>query len=300
MKKIDTSTEKLLFIQYPSGGYGFYLTRLINSFVTNIVRVDDLFSFDYLGTSHSLPLVVGDIHHEQQRTLHSYDKKYLSDIDQQKYILIPYCPGIFNDTTDNIKINFPNAKILRLYYQDNTWPLVFQNCIIKAAVGTLENDVEFDDKKFGSSENWARRENFNLMFEHHYYRKMWKAYEHKQFLNIDIFELLTNPQHCLTQVANFINGTTHNLDLLPARHQQFLDANSNTVRHFEILHTVKSLKVEKDLMHITDLYQQAVMNFYIQLKYNFVILSNDYADWFTNTKEIVTMLKEHGVNIDSN
>ena len=289
----------MLLIQYPSGGYGFYLARLINSFVTNIVSVDDSFSFDHLGTSHSLPLVAGDIHHEQQRTLHSTDEKYQSGIDQQKYILIPYCPGIPNDTTDNIKNNFPNAKILRLCYQDNTWPLVFQNCIIKAAVGTLENDVEFDHNKFGSSEDWARRENFSLMFAQHHYRNIWKAHKHEQFLNIDIFELLANPQQCLEQVAGFIGGTTTQLDSLPARHQEFLNANPNTVRHFEILRTVESLKIEKDLTGIDHLYQQAVMNFYIQSKFNFVIPSNDYANWFTNTKEIVTMLMDHGAYIDT-
>jgi len=300
MIELNKDSKNLLLINYPSGGYGYYFTRLINSFVTNVVQTADLFEFDQLGTSHLLPLVAGDIHHEQNRNLYSVNDCYQHDIDQQKYILIPYCPGIQNDTTTNLEVNFPNAKIARLCYYDNTWPLVFQNCITKAVVGTLGTDVEFDDKRFGSSENWARRENFDLMFAHHHYRNMWKTHEHVQFLNIDIFDLLTNPQHCLAQVADFINGTTTNLDLLPTRHQQFLNANPNTVRHFEILHTVESLKIEKDLTHITNLYQQAVINFYIQTKFNFIIPPNDYADWFTNTKEIVTMLKDHGVDIDSN
>lgn len=300
MIELNKDSKNLLLIDYPSGGYGYYFTRLINGFVTNVVKTFDLFQFDQLGTSHLLPLVAGDIHFEHHRTLYVIDTKYQSEIDQQKYILIPYCPGIQNDTTENLKNNFPNAKIIRLYYKDNTWPLVFQNCIVKASMGNIDTNIEFDDKKFGSVEDWARRENFNLIFEHHQYRNMWKQHDHDRFLNIDIFELLIDPVQCLQQVADFINGTILTTDMIPIRHQQFLNSNPNTMTHLEILQIVDSLDIEQDLTHIQHLYQQAVMNFYIQLKFNLVIPANDYADWFTNTKEIVTMLQDHGVKFDTN
>jgi hypothetical protein len=295
MNKIDNQSENLLLISYPSGGYGFYLTRLINYFVTNVVSTTDSFLFDDLGTSHSLPLVVGDIHFEKNRTLTVGVEAYQFDIDQQKYILIPYCPGINSDNPNNVIDMFPNAKIIRLFYQDNTWPLVFQNCIVKAATGNTEDDIEFDAEIFGSSDAWARRENFELLFKNHHYRTMWK--QHDTVLNIDIFTLLTDPQHCLHQIAGLINGSVTRMDELAIKHQQFLDANPNTVRHLEILDIVKSLAKDQDLSHINQLYQQAVLNFYIQLKFNFVIPSNDYANWFTNTKQIVTMLNNHEVKI---
>jgi hypothetical protein len=295
MIEIDKTSKNLLLINYPSGGYGFYLARLINHFVTNIVQTTDTFLFDRRGRSHSLPLVVGHIHFEQNCILSTVDDRYQSEIQKQKYVTIPYCPGILNDTTSNLKHNFPNAKIIRLCYHDNVWPLIFQNCILKAASGTLEDNVEFDCEKFGSSDDWARRENFSLLFTHHHYRTMWK--DHDKCLNIDIFELLTATQDCLHQVANFIGGSIINLDDLPNRHQQFLNANPNTVCHLEILDIVKNLNINRDLTHINQLYHQAVLNFYLQLKFNFIIPSNDYADWFTNTKEIVTMLNDHGVDI---
>lgn len=295
------TNPNLLLIQYPSGGYGYYLARLINSFVTNVVITPDLFDFDELGTSHSLPLVIGDIHHEQKRTtLNNIDAQYCTEDNQHKYIVIPYCPGIQNDTTDNIKTNYPTAKIIRLCYFDNTWPLIFQNCIVKALKGTTENNIEFDSSKFGSSDSWARRENFSLLFEHHHYRNMWKPHVDDQFLNVDIYTLLSDPQQCLHQVANLIGGSTAQLDQLPTKHQIFFDANPNTVKHFDILRTVQMLPEQKSLRHIDTLYHQAVLNFYIQTKFDFTIPSNDYANWFTNTQEIVTMLKDHGVNIDTN
>ena len=316
MTEINQASKNLLLINYPSGGYGFYLARLINRFVTNVVQTDDRFLFDRLGTSHSLPLVVGTnvsqtddcFLFDHLGTSHSLspvvghvqfckpvDDMYQLEIQKQKYVTIPYCPGIPNDNLHNLKNNFPNAKIIRLCYQDNVWPLVFQNCILKAASGTLEDNVEFNYEKFGSSDDWARRENFSLLFEHHHYRTMWKA--HDKCLNIDIFELLTATQDCLQQVANFIGGSTINLDDLSLKHQQFLKANPNTIQHLEIFDIVNNLHVDRDLTHINQLYHQSVLNFYVQLKFNFVIPSNDYANWFTNTKEIVTMLNDHGVEI---
>jgi hypothetical protein len=300
MTEIDKTDKNLLLINYPSGGYGVYLTRLINKFVTNVVQTNDDFLFDDLGTSHSLPLVVGHIHYGVNRMLHAADSTHWANIKKQKYILIPYCPGIPDDTTDNLKNNFPNAKIIKLCYQDNTWPLVFQNCIVKAVQGTSEANVEFDVEKFGVLDDWARRENFSLLFEHHHYRIMWKEHVHDNWLNIDISELITDPQNCLEKVANFIGGSMINLRELPFRHQQFLNANPNTVQHLEILNIVKNLNIDRDLTHINQLYHQAVLNFYVQLEFNFVIPANDYANWFTNTKEIVTMLKDHGVYIDTN
>lgn len=299
MIKLDQASENLLLINYPSGGYGFYFTRLINSFVTNIVKTNDSFEFDQLGTSHLLPLVTGHIHWEQNRTLHIIDSKYQPDVNQQKYILIPYCPGIENNITENLKHNFPKAKIIRLCYKDNTWPLIFQNCIVKAGMGNLDTDIKFDDKKFGSSEDWARRENFNFIFNDHEFRNMWKEHSHERFLNIDIFEILINPTQCLQQVANFIGSDTQMMDMLPIKHKQFLKANPNTITHLKILEIINSLNIEQDLTHIQQLYSQAVLNFYIQLKFNFVIPTNDYNNWFTNTNEIVTMLQDHGVDIDT-
>ena len=56
-------------------------------------------------------------------------------------------------------------------------------------------------------------------------------------------------------------------------------------------------KQSDDLTHITDIWSQAVIYYYIWLKYNVEVPHNDYANWFTNTKEIVTMLRDNGVEV---
>jgi hypothetical protein len=297
MINLDKSKKNLLLIHYPSGGYGFYLTRLINGFITNVVKTPDDFLFDSVGTSHPLPLVAGSIHFDQNQTLISVSDQYQFDIARQKYVLIPYCTGIQSDDITALINTFTNAKIIRLYYNDDTWPLVFQNCIIKAALETLETAVEFDSITFGSSDDWAKRENFFLLLKNHHYRHMWNECDLPQFLNINVVDLLTDPETCLRSIANFIDGTIVDLDLLPGRHQQFLDSNLNTVRHLEILHIVKNLRLTQNLKHIDHLYQQAVLNFYLQLRYNFEVPPNDYSDWFTNTTDIVKMLEDNNIII---
>jgi hypothetical protein len=297
MVELDKSKKNLLLINYPSGGYGYYLTRLINAFITNVVKTSDDFSFDSVGTSHQLPLVAGDVHFDQNKNLISISDEYQVEIAQKKYILIPYCTGIQSDDVTSLTNAFPNAKIIRLYYEDDTWPLVFQNCITKAALETLETAVEFDHTVFGSSDDWAKRENFYLLLKNHHFRHMWNQCDSTRFLNINILDLLTKPENCLRSIANYIHGTVIDLDALQTRHQQFLDSNSNTVRHLEILHIVKNLKLTQSLKHIDHLYQQAVLNFYLQLRYKFEVLPNDYSDWFTNTTDIVKMLEDHNITI---
>lgn len=297
MIKVDPQSKNLLLVSYPSGGYGFYMARLINFFVTNVIKTSDLFQFDETGTSHLLPLVAGDIHFEQNHNLRSIDQIYQSDIDQQKYIIIPYCPGINNDNPYKIEKDFPNSKIIRLYYQDNTWPLVFQNCIIKAANDTLEKKVKFESERFGSSDDWAQRENYTLLCQHHELREKWKPHANKHWLNIDIYDLITNPHGCLYKVAEFIDGNLEQIDLLDHKHQQFLNANPHTVQHLANLQIVNDLLKEKSLNHITELYQQAVINFYVKCKFDFWVPPNDYADWFTNTTQIVKMLNQHGIRL---
>jgi hypothetical protein len=299
MIDINEISKNLLLIQYPSGGYGYYLCRLINSFVSNVVSTKDPWTFDTVGTSHSLPLVVGDIHHEHSRHLHALEEKYLENIQNQKYIIIPYCPGIENDSTKNLELKYPTAKKIRLWYDDRTWPLVFQNCIIKALQGSLEENVKFDSALFNSSDNWARRENYTLLNETHSFRQMWKPYNNNNFLNVNIFDLINDPKQVIINIANLIQ-TTADLTELLAYHQKFLNANPNTVEHFQILEIINNIKQEYDLSSITSLYQQAVFNFYIKQKFNFEIPVYDYSNWFANTLEVVKMLKKHGVHIDSN
>lgn len=289
--------KNLLFIHYPSGGYGFYLTRLINRYVSGIVKVHDSFDFDHLGTSHSLPLVYGDVHFNQNRILHidQADPIYHNDISQGLYTLIPYCPGINDDKIQDTLNYYPDCKVVRLCYDDRTWPLVFYNAIVKAKQDNINRDVFFDREKFGSDADWAKRENFSLLCKHHSLRSQWKMVTDYRILNIDIFALLTNPGRVISDIAQFVYGkiTYDDLDL-KCKHQAFLAANPATAMHLEILQISNELGTFRDLGWIKELFWQAVTNFYVEEKYNITIKVNDHPDWFTNTKNIVELIPSFG------
>jgi hypothetical protein len=71
--------------------------------------------------------------------------------------------------------------------------------------------------------------------------------------------------------------------------------------YFDCLDIINCLDTNfsKDLRGVTDIWTQAVVYYYIWLKFNIEVPHNDYSNWFTNTSDIVTMLKEQGVDIDS-
>jgi hypothetical protein len=284
-------SDNVLFIDYPSGGYGFYLTRLLNRYMSGIVQTDDDFDFDNLGTSHSLPLVYGDIHHNQNRVLSKNLtlSKYHKSIEQGHMILVPYCPGITTDKIAQTLDVYPNSKIIRLYYDDRAWPLVFYNAIYKAMRGDINIDVMFDPGRFGSDSAWARRENFMLLLTSHHLRDQWKPVDDHRIINIDIFSLLTDTQICLEKIGSALQKSINCWDLYE-KHRLFLQHNSPTVTHLSILATLDNLNFPKDLTHISELYWQAVFNFYIETRYNISIPVNDFPDWFTDTTEINMLL----------
>lgn len=288
---IDRSSSNLLLIQYPPGGFGFYIARLINSFVTNVVQTPDQFEFDRVGSSHLLPLVAGDIEYQRSRDLYDPDPQYWPAIQAGQFVVIPHCPGMADDSLNRALTTFPRARILRVVYHDSAWPLVFQNCIIKAKLGTLENDVAFDHERYGSDADWAVRENYTLVLQGHDFRHLWKPYQAHNVYNLDVYTLLTNPAAALEFIAEIVGGQVHDIQDLPQRHQQFLSLNQNTADHLEIYSLATTLPPAIDLTHITDIYQQAVFNFYVQTEFKIEIPVNDYANWFQNTDQVRDLVR---------
>ena len=293
-------SSNVIFIHYPSGGYGFYLTRLINRYISGIVRVDDTFEFDSLGTSHSLPLVYGHVHWNKNRGFdpNSYDPRYHDSIVSGNNVLVPYCPGINDDRISETLEFFPQSRLIRLWYDDKTWPLVFFNTIVKALEGSVNKDVFFDPTRFGSSSDWARRENFSLLFENHPLRMAWKAKTHDRVHNINILSLLTDTENSLQDIAAFLGQSlqANHMDM-QSKHQKFLQHNSMTVLHLEILTLLDDLRPNRALHWVPDLFWQAVINFYIKQRFGFEVPCNTYSDWFDNTEQIVIMLKKQGIEI---
>lgn len=293
-------SDRLILIQYPSGGYGFYLTRLINRYVSGVVKVDDKFEFDRFGTSHGLPLVYGHIHFNQNQNfdISSADPVYHQSILQGNHVLVPYCPGINDDKISETMDFFPGSRLIRLWYDDDSWPLVFFNAITKAKRGDVNKDVAFDSTQFGSAEQWARRENFSLLFENHPLRYQWKAVQHENVHNVNILSLLNDPLNCLQGIADYL-GQSCQIDHqdISAKHREFFKHNASAVLHLQILDLINDLASQRSLDWVKDLFWQAAINFYIKQQYGIEVPCNTYSNWFKDTEEIVIMLKKQGISI---
>jgi hypothetical protein len=290
-----TTLSNLLVIEYPSGGFGFYVARLINQHINGVIKTPDSLEFDALGTSHLLEtatITIGPVNRPTWE-LHVYPE-YQNQYKLGQYPVIPACPGI-NFGSGNLNKQFPN--ITTIYYNDDTWPLVFYNCIYKAKQGDIVLDVSFNSNAFGSTDNWALRENYTLMLASSELRNQWSINSNNLSLSISVTEIIKNPKAVIKNIAKHYGLKVNSFDGLGDLHNKFLKSNPQINLHFSIIHAVENLNLLQDLGFVNSIYWQAVFNFYIQQKYQIEIPVNDYANWFTNTKDVVIMLNNLGVNI---
>jgi len=115
---------------------------------------------------------------------------------------------------------------------------------------------------------------------------------------LDVGELYEDYDLCRSSI-NGIVKTEDFYDLW----KEWREANAKYVDPVKIADNIVSCILtnhHEDLTHISDIWTQAVVYYYIWVKYNIEVPHNDYSNWFTNTADIVKMLKEHGVDIDSN
>lgn len=287
---IDKSFENILVIHYPSGGYGYYIARLVNYFLQGTVPVEDTWQFDHLGTSHlyrptitamkPLDLLQG---YQPKISSHAYDL-----LKQGNWAVVPCCTGIDNDDISPVLEFFPNAQVLRVSYDEDSWPLIFYNTIVKAKQGNIDQDVEFDQTRFGSSDDWARRENYTTMMHSHPLRKNWKT--QKEFCEVTVDRVINDPLELLTTAAHLTGLTIKSTDQIETLHQKFLQSNTQIKTYHQIKHAVNSLHDHLPLNDITELYWQAYCYYQIERIFGIQIPYNSHSQWFTNTKDIATML----------
>ena len=106
---------------------------------------------------------------------------------------------------------------------------------------------------------------------------------------IDVAELYQDYDDCHT----LLNATVEIEDFYPLWKEWRL-ANAKYIDPVITANAVLSCvltKESEDLTHITDIWTQGVIYYYIWLKFNIEVPHNDFADFFTNTdqiKELVT------------
>lgn len=164
--------------------------------------------------------------------------------------------------------------------------------IIKALQSSFDKEVPVSSKHWNTNEPWAVREKYFLYLRDHRLRYKWRP-DNNFF--IDVFDIFDS-----NQLIKKLNATGIDLENFEKTHLSFLNYNKQYVEPLIQSHNILKNLNQSLTLDITDIWTQAVLYYYIWLKYNIVVPHNDYSNWFTSTNDIVTMLAKHGVNIDSN
>lgn len=275
-------------VWYPSGGFGHFVNAILTLHGNNFVRPKKSLEFSPTGDSHSLDLIVPKYFHESW-------PGGIEFVDSKNYCVL--IDNGINNESSKFKNTFPNTTVIKICYSDHSWPVVALTMIEKAMQSNIEKQLPID--QWDSDEPWARREKYFLYLRDHSLRYAWSSQNKNMLLDteLDVAELYQDYEECYA-VINAVAKTENFYSLW----KEWRQANSKYIDPVINAKNILSLAATNhptDLTHIKDTWTQAVVYYYIWLRYSIEVPHNDYSEWFTNTNDIVKMLQEHGVEIDS-
>lgn len=261
-------------IWYPSGGFGHFINAIISMHGRNFVRPSSKnLEFSTNGNAHALELIA---------------PKYFLDPDQYQFdfdhthdytVLIDN--GI-NNETKKFQSFFPQANTIKICYSDVSWPVVAYTMITKATKSSIEEQLSVDKDNWPNDQDWARREKYFLFLRDSGLRQAWKP-------DPDTHNLLVEDLFDYNRLNDKIAEIGIELDNFDSVWKQWRLVNSQyidpVVNALEIVNNIKN-SVEQKLDHVTDLWSQAVLYYFIWREFEQEVPHNDYSNFFSNTREI--------------
>ena len=286
--KFDTSSENIILISYPSGGFGNFLYYVLSEFAKETVKVSNSkFHFSKTGNSHSVYVYTNSYYHDPE----IYDNSITVNTEANR-ILVLCDNGINNDSYTKINKIFPNAKKLRIVIDDNARPVIYKTLNNKA-VEFNHHDVNIDQIR----QNWKEdefpflpycvRENFTLLYRN------WPFAWHSDdsCINVSMEQLITNPCQTLLDAIERLNLTAQNVESLKELCDKWLSENLKYIDIYNSWKIIDQANYDVSLTHIDDLHDQGYINYRIEKKFNIEIKVYDYRDWFATTGDIIRMIE---------
>jgi hypothetical protein len=270
-------------IWYPAGGFGHFVNSILSLHGKGFVRPQGQnVEFSSNGNSHKLDLVAPKYWHNPDC--------YNFEFDSTKNYSVLIDNGINDETTLFVKF-FPTAHVVKICYSNNTWPIISRTMIEKAMGVDLSQEVSIGTN-WNTQEDWAIREKYFLFLRDNTLRHAWKIDPSYAYLKID--DML-----CYNNFCGRLESLGINTSDFKALWDNWKISNRKYIDPVEIAQKViKDVKNKNysSLSHVTDIWTQAVVYYYIWLEYNFEVPHNDYDKWFTSTEQIVIMLNKYGVS----
>jgi hypothetical protein len=254
----------------------------------NFVRPTKSLEFSANGNSHNLDLIVPRYHKDCW-------PGGIEFLDGKKYSVL--IDNGINNESEAFKSTFYNATVIKICYNDYSWPVVARTMIEKAMASSMEEQLPINN--WSTDELWAQREKYFLYLRDHPLRHAWKPVNKFMISNyeFDVGDLYLSYNNC--------HGVINSIAKTQEFHELWKEWRQANAKYIDPVTTAREVlywliaDTSQDLTHITDVWTQAVIYYYIWLWREIEVPHNDYSDWFTNTKDIVTMLNDHGVKIDS-
>jgi len=262
-------------VWYPSGGFGHFINAVLTLHGEGFVRPKNNLEFSSNGNSHALDLVV---------------PKYAKDCwpggieflnDKNYCVLIDN--GI-NNESNKFKSTFSDSKTIKICYSDYSWPVVARTMIEKAMGSSIEEQLPVDD--WNSGEPWAQREKYFLFLRDHNLRHAWRLTDDNA---IHIDELYDDYE----EFFNIVNSIVK-IEWCEDLWLEWRKANATYIDPVKTASKIidyVNVEWTVDVSDVTDIWTQAVVYYYIWLRFGIEVPHNDYANFFSNTKEIIELVK---------
>ena len=264
-------------VWYPSGGFGHFINALLTLHGDNFVRPTRTLSFSANGDSHNLDLVV------PKYFMNQWTHKFEFDTNKNYSVLIDN--GIW-DENNNFKNTFPTATVIKICYSKWSWPIVARAMINKAMKSNIETELPITEWEV--DEPWARREKYFLFLRDWPLKQAWQQESDcANFFSICLEDQLDYSNffyklNCIVAIAEFKDTW-----------KQWRVANAMYIDPFETAHEIVMHVLDHrsvDISHIKDIWTQAVVYYFIWEKFGVEVPHNDFADFFTNTSQIIKLL----------
>lgn len=263
-------------IWYPGGGFGHFINSVLSEFGKDFVRPTRSVQVSSNGNFHNQLLIAPTYLHDQP------DYKFVFDPNQNYSVLIDN--GIGNEG-EKFRDHFANAKVIKICYDDYSWPVIAQTIIVKAMNSSIDQELPLG-QNWPCSEDWAIREKYFLYLRDHSYRNMWKRSNDHLLKIQDLFEY----NILCSRLASFGIETEDFKDLW----NTWFDANCKYINPVLIANQIVDqveAKVEQDL-NITDIWTQSIVYFLIWQRFEFEVPHNDYENFFKSTREIIDLIND--------
>ncbi len=275
------NNNNIYCVWYPSGGFGHFINTVLTQYGTDFVRpINPGYQFSATGNSHLNELVAPKFLFNSN----NYEFDLVDDVNQ-------YCVLIdngINDESKNFINTFPQAKIIKVCYSTITWPIVASTAIHKAMKSNFDSELAVDSMGWDESSDWAQREKYFLFLTDHHCRMMWKP--EIGYHNLLIDHLLDYDIFC-TKLNDFgieLNNFSGLWEAWHKHNQKYIFPVVFAKKVIDAIDQNQSI----NLSQCQDLWTQAVVNYFIWDKFNYTVPANDFANWFTNTDQIIALLAQ--------